>query len=146
MTKRSSAASFCVIGVELARERDLVHAEPGVAAGALEGLERVLAALVLGDGERDALLGRVGERAVAELRAEARVGAQHGRRPGHDADEVRELAAARERALQDRDAALRGRQLVVDLEPALLRLHSALALLSAYHLRDVSVRENGLAD
>ena len=38
-----------VAGVELARERDLVQAEPGVAAGALERRERVLAALVLGD-------------------------------------------------------------------------------------------------
>ena len=66
-----------VIGVELARERDLVHAEPGVAAGALERRERVLAALVLGDGERDALLGRVRQRAVAELGAEAGVGAEH---------------------------------------------------------------------
>src|SRR4051812_26427714 len=131
-----------VVGVELARQRDLVHAEAGVAAGALERRERVLAALVLRDRERDPLLGRVGERAVPELRAEARVGAQHGRRSGHHPDEVRELPAARQRALEDRDAALRGRQLVVDLEPALLRLHSALALLFASDLRDVSVSGN----
>src|SRR5215207_5555183 len=133
-----------VVRVELARERDLVHAETGVAAGALKRRERVLASLVLRDGERDALLGRVCQRAVAQLGAETRVRTQHRRRPGEHADEVRELASARERALENWDAALRGRQLVVDLEPALLRLHDA--SLSAYDLPGVSVREKGVID
>src|SRR5215207_2556344 len=133
-----------VVRVELARERDLVHPETGVAAGALKRRERVVASLVLGDRERDALLGRVCQRAVAQLGAEARVRAQHRRRPGKHADEVGELAAARERALENGDAALGGRQLVVDLEPALLRLHGA--SLSAYDLPGVSLREKGAID
>ncbi len=58
-----------------------------------------------------------------KLGAKAGVGAQHGRRAGEHADEVGKLAAAGERALQDRDAALRRSQLVVDLEPAFLGLH-----------------------
>ena len=90
-----------VARVELTREGDLVHSEAGVAARALERGERVLAPLVLCDGERDALLGRVGERAVAQLGAHARVRAQHRRRPGEHADEVRELASARECALEN---------------------------------------------
>ncbi len=131
-----------VVGVELAREGDLVEAQAGVARGALERAQRVLAALVLGDRERDALLGRIRQRAVAELRAEARVGAQHGGRSGEHADEVRELAPARQRALQDRNASLGRRQLVVDLEPALLGLHPA--SLSACDLRPVSIRHKGM--
>src|SRR5215213_14425 len=135
-----------VIRVELARERNLIHAEPGVAAGALKRRERVLAALMLGDRQRDPLLGRVGQRTVAELGAEAGVGAEHRRRAGHDADEVRQLAAARERALENRHAALRGRLLVVDLEPALLGLHFRSALLSANDLRDVSLGDQRVCD
>src|SRR5829696_3442757 len=41
-----------VMRVELARERDLIHSEAGVAAGALKRGEGVLAPLVLRDGER----------------------------------------------------------------------------------------------
>ena len=46
--------------LEPARERDLVETETGLASGALERLEPVLAALVLGERERDALLGASG--------------------------------------------------------------------------------------
>ena len=68
-----------VVRVELAGEGDLVDAQAGLARGALERGERVLAALVLGHRERDPLLGLQRQRAVAQLRAEARVGAQRGR-------------------------------------------------------------------
>ena len=96
-----------VAGVELPRQRDLVEAEAGVAGGALKGGERVLAALMLGHGQRDALLRGVRQAAVAQLRAEPRIRAQHRRRAGEHADEVGQLTASSERALQDRDAALR---------------------------------------
>src|SRR5919106_1498110 len=105
------------------RAGDLVEAEAAVAGRALERREPVLAVLVLGDGEGDALLSRVRERAIAELGAEAGVGAEHRRRAGEHADEVGELASARQGALQDRDAPLGGGELIVDLEPALLSLH-----------------------
>ena len=88
-----------VVRVELAREGDLVEAEAGVAGRALERAQAVLAVLVLGHGKRDALLGGVGQRAVAQLGAEAGVGAQDGRGAGEYADEVRKLAAAGQRAL-----------------------------------------------
>jgi hypothetical protein len=99
------------------------EAEPRLARGPLEHRERVLAALELGDPEGDPLLGLQRQRAVAELRAEARVRAQRRGRAGEHADEVRKLAAPGERALEHRHAALRRRQLVMDLEPALLGLH-----------------------
>ena len=85
-TKRSSDGLLLVAGVELARERDLVQAEAGVAAGALERRERVLAALVLGDRERDALLGRVraasrcAARSGSARRRAARPATRRGRR------------------------------------------------------------------
>jgi hypothetical protein len=60
---------------------------------------------------------------LKELGAEAGIGAEHRRRAGEHADEVGELASTRQRALQDRDAPLGCGELIVDLEPALLRLH-----------------------
>ena len=64
--------------------------------------------------------GRLPWRSSERKRAYARSTAGE---PGEHADEVRELTAAGERALQDRDAALGSGELVVDLEPALLGLH-----------------------
>src|SRR5919109_3505389 len=78
---------------------------------------------MLGHRQRDALLGAVRQAAVTELRAETRVRAEDGRRAREHADEVGQLTAARERALQDRDAPLGRGELVVYLEPALLGLH-----------------------
>jgi hypothetical protein len=49
--------------------------------------------LVLGDGERDALLGLQRQTPVAQLGAEAGVSAQDRGRAGEDAEEVGELAA-----------------------------------------------------
>jgi hypothetical protein len=91
---------------------------------------------VLGDRERHALLGLERKGALAELGAQASVGAEHGGGARQDAEEVRELGAAREGALQDREASLRGRELVVDVEPALLRLlrHGLTSLWVAYVL------------
>src|SRR5512132_79829 len=114
-----------VVGVELARERDLVEPEPGLARRALQGGERVLALLMLRDGKRDPLLRGPRQGAVAQLRAEAGVRAQRRGRSRQHADEVRKLASAGERPLQDRETALGRSQLVMDLEPALLRLHRA---------------------
>ena len=78
-----------VAGVELARQRDLVDAQAGVAAGAQERGQRVLAALVLGHGQRDPLLGGQLERAVAQLGTQAGVGAQRGGRARQHPDDVR---------------------------------------------------------
>ena len=59
----------------------------------------------------------------AQLRAEARVGAQRGRRAREHAEEVRQLAGAGERALEHRQRRLGRGQVVVDLEAAHLGLH-----------------------
>src|SRR5436190_62087 len=83
--------------------------EPGVARCALEQLLRVVVALELRNAEADALLGLERQASVAELRAEARVGAQRCRRAREDTDEVRQLAACGERTLQHRKAVLRRR-------------------------------------
>ena len=112
-----------VARLELTRERDLVQPKARVARGAVQQRLRVLVGLVLGDGQADALLGLERQGPIAQLRAVARVGAQRGRRAGQHADEVRELSARRESTLQHGKAALGRRELVVDLEPALLRLH-----------------------
>ena len=80
---------------------------------------------------------------MAQLGAEARVGAQSRRSPAEDAEEVRELTAAGDRALQDRGAPLGSRELVVDLEPALLGLHRA--SLSASRLPAVSIGKKGVS-
>src|SRR5438270_682518 len=69
-----------VARVELAGERDLVEAESRLARGALERRQPVLAALVLGDAERDPLLRLERQRAVPELGAEAGVRAKDRRR------------------------------------------------------------------
>ena len=60
---------------------------------------------------------------MAQLRAHPRIGAEDRRRPGQHADDVRELPAAGERALENPEAALGSRELVVYLESALLGLH-----------------------
>src|SRR5205085_5670380 len=66
----------------------------------------------------DPLEGLVGEGAVAQLRAEARVAAQRRRRTGEHPEEVGQLASRGQRPAQDRDRAFRRGELVVDLEPA----------------------------
>ena len=62
------------------------------------------------------------QRAVAQLGAEARVAAQRGGRAGEHAEEVRKLPAGGQRALEHGQRALRGGEVVVDVEPAHLRL------------------------
>jgi hypothetical protein len=78
---------------------------------------------MLGDGERDPLERRQRQAAVAELGAEPGIGAQCGGGACEHAEEVRQLAARRHRALQYRERRLGGGEVVVDLEPAHLRLH-----------------------
>ena len=86
-----------VARVPLAGERELVEAEAGLAAGAAVQREPGLGAVVRRDGERDPLERLERQRAVvAQLRAEARVGAQGGRGAREDAEEVGELAGAGE--------------------------------------------------
>src|SRR3712207_7220108 len=51
--------------------------------------------------ERDPLLRLERQLAVAELRAQARVGAERGGRPRQHGDEVRELPSGRQRALEE---------------------------------------------
>ena len=103
---------------EAAGELDLVEAETDVAAVARVHRDVVLGAAVLGHRQRDPLLGLGRQRAAPELGAHARVGTKRGRRAGQRADEVVELAAARQGALEDRRAARRGGQLVVNVESA----------------------------
>ncbi len=112
-----------VMRVELARECDLVESEPGLARGAGERGEGVLAALMLGNRECHALLGLERHGPVPQLGPEARIGAQRRRRPREHAKDVGKLPAACQGALQHRKAALGRSELVVDLEPALLGLH-----------------------
>ena len=73
---------------------------------------------MLGHRDGDALEGLVGEGAVAQLRAEARVAAQRRRRAGKHPEEVGQLAPRGQRPAQNGDRALGGGELVVDLEPA----------------------------
>ena len=82
-----------------------------------------LAAVVLGDRERDPLERRQREAPVAQLGPEAGVGPQRGRGAGEHAQEVRQLPARGRRALQHGQRALWGGEVVVDVEPAHLRLH-----------------------
>jgi hypothetical protein len=110
-------------GLPVARRGDLVDADAGVPGGARVDRDPGLAAVVLGDGERDPLDRRQREAAVAEFGAEARVTAQRGGGAGEDAEEVRQLAARRHRALQHRKRPLGSCEVVVDLEPAHLSLH-----------------------
>ena len=60
---------------------------------------------------------------MAQLGAEARVGAQRRGRAGEHAEEVRQLAARGHRPLEDGQRALGRGEVVVDVEPAHLRLH-----------------------
>src|SRR4051794_23029604 len=112
-----------VARVPLLREGDLVQRETRLPGRAAVHLVAGLGVVVLRDGERDALEGRQGQRAVAKLGAKAGVGAQGGGRAGEDAEEVRQLAAGGERAAQDRDRSLGGGELVVDVEAAHGGLH-----------------------
>ena len=112
-----------VAGVEVARERDLVDAQACLASRALQGAQRVAAALVLGHGQRYPLLGPQRQRAVTQLGPEARIGAERRRRAGEYSYEVGELSPTGERALEHGQASLGRGELVVDLKPALLGLH-----------------------
>src|SRR3954452_11339130 len=117
-----------VAGVPLAGQRDLVEREPGLPRRAAVHRRAGLGVVVLGDRQRDPLERRQRERAVAQLRAEPRVRPQRGRRAGEHAEEVRELAAGGERPAKDGDGALRGGELVVDVEAT----HRGLHQLSAF--------------
>jgi len=117
-----------VTRVELLRERDLVQAEPRVAGGALQQLLRVLVALELRHTEDDALLCLERQRSLPELRPEAGVSTKRGRRSTENSDEIRELPASGERTLQHRETALGRSQFVMDLEAALLGLHTSLSI------------------
>ena len=103
---------------ELPRRGDLVEAEPGSARGARVLGDRIRVAAALGHREADPLARRLRQRAAAELVAHARVGAQGRGRSGEHADELGDLAGGSLHALEDRDAALRGGELVVDVKPA----------------------------
>ena len=135
-----------VAGVELAREGDLVEAEAGLARGALQRRERVLAALVLGDGERDPLLGL----AAAACRGGARSGSARRRAaprgdPASTPMKFEQLPAGCERALQHRDAALRAPSARRGLGTGSPWSSSPLCFRRT-DLRVVSVRQKGLAD
>jgi len=85
--------------------------------------DALLSAVVLSDRQRDALEGCEPQAAVAQLRAEARVGTQRRRRTGEHAEEVRELPSAGQGAAQHGRRALGRGQLVVDLKSAHHCLH-----------------------
>src|SRR4051794_31947787 len=112
-----------VARVPLLGERDLVQGETGLTGRAAVHLVARLGVVVLGHGERDALERRQGERAVAQLRAEARVGAEGRGGAGEHAEEVRQLPAGGERTAQNGDGALRGGELIVDMEATHRGLH-----------------------
>src|SRR6059036_1961771 len=76
----------------------------------------VLGAAVLGDRKRNPLLRLEGERSAPELGPHPGVSPQGCGGSGKHADEVVELPTAREGALQDRRARVRGGQLVVDVK------------------------------
>src|SRR5439155_14398002 len=99
-------------------EIDLVEAEPGVASTAGVHHDVVLRAEVFGDRQRDSLLGLGGKGSPPQFRAHPRVGAKRGGRAGQRSDEVVELAAPRQGALEDRRASGGRGQLVVNVEPA----------------------------
>ena len=96
---------------------------PAGARGARVQGQARLGLEVVGDGERDPLERRDLQTAVAQLRAEPRVGAQHRRRAGDHAEEVGELAARGQRATKDRHRALGRGEVVVDLKSAHRCLH-----------------------
>src|SRR3954454_3172450 len=116
-----------VAGVPLAGQRDLVEREAGLSRRAAVHRRARLGVVVLGDRQRDPLERRQRERAVAKLRAEPRVGAQRRGRAGEHAEEVRELAAGGERPAKHGDGALRGGELVVDVEATHRGLHQSSA-------------------
>jgi hypothetical protein len=91
-----------ILGVPLAREGDLVDAQPRLARRARADGEPRPAAVVLGDGEADPLKGRERQAAVPELGAEPRVGAERDGRARQDAEEVGQLAGGGHRGLQQR--------------------------------------------
>ena len=125
--------------VELAGERDLVEAEPGLARGALEHREPVLASWCWATASAIRCWVLSGSEPWRSSSGSARSARRRRRRAGQDAEEVRELPAPAEGALQDRKAALRRGQLVVDLEPALLGLHRLHFLRSVWGSRPAFV-------
>jgi hypothetical protein len=111
----------------------------------------VFGAAVLGDCQGDPLLGLLVQGAAPQLGAHACVGTKRGGRARQHADEVVELAAAGQGALEDVGAALGRGQLVVDVKPADLHVFTPDHFLSKMHptnknastLRVVSVRDQG---
>jgi hypothetical protein len=112
-----------ILGVEVARHRNLVEREPGVASGTGVHGDSRRRLVVLGHRQRDPLERRQRQPAVAQLGAKPRIGPQRRRRSCEYAEKVRQLTAGRKRAPQHRDGALWRRQVIVDLKSAHLCLH-----------------------
>ena len=110
-TALKAGSSMTVLGLAIAA--GLIPARE-----ALVHLHAGRRAEVHGYGERQALLRRRVEDPVTQLAGEAGVAAECRRRPGEDADEVRELTGGGEGPLDHRERSLGRGEVVVDGEAA----------------------------